>query len=438
VSYEERRIARVALIVLKGIGIGQKHLEEYTQRIAYSLRRQGVDIVEQAKSITTRGEYAEAVHRAEEQAVDCIIIVPGAFVKSMNFIEPRPKVPVLIWSPYESATLSIASALELGALMSRRGIKCNMLVGSPEETRVISQALSFIRACRAMNRTSKMRIGVVVRGGLVTHDLRFGDVASTFAMELIPIETDLLEEYVKEIDKVNTLVKERIVDRMGVIEVPLQLIHEEAKLYMALKNIIKARSLDGIHVLAEACGHASFCIALALLDEEGYLATCGSLGILVVGCLVKAMLDMSIARAIIAGVEREEKILKLINCGYMPLSMAYDLRDIDLCRQRTEVVREGVSMRFCCRHGRVNIVKLYRIDKGMKIVIASGSSIMVPKERFREDVEVWPHAFVKLDGDLGALLSEIPDGEVALMLSDRRRDWREIARLYDMEYSIIQ
>ena len=204
------------------------------------------------------------------QALPVYFIASGGAEPGFREVYTQTKEPyILLTTPGYN---SLAASMEIMGFLQERGLKGEILHGSPE---TIGGRLKVLkRAAEAKEKLSGMRLGCFgAPGGLIASDADFSTLKKTSGMELVLYDlSELVEEYHKggypENDYTEDLKKKGYIP--GETEKAL-------KVYGALKRLISKYNLQGVTVkcfdLLDAI-HTTGCLALAILNAEGIPAAC--------------------------------------------------------------------------------------------------------------------------------------------------------------------
>lgn len=167
---------------------------------------------------------------------------------------------------------SLAAAMEIMGFLQEKGLKGEILHGTPE---AIARRLNVLkRVAEAREKLSHMKLGCFGEpGGLIASDVDFDKLKALSGMECRMFD---LEEVVEEFHKggypENAYTKELKTKGFDPQEVDKAL-----QVYGALKRLIARYDLTGVTVKCfDLLGriHTTGCLALALLNAEGIPAAC--------------------------------------------------------------------------------------------------------------------------------------------------------------------
>ena len=197
---------------------------------------------------------------------------------------------------------SLAASMEILSWLNRQGLGGEILHGSPRE--IASELLKYypapseagsplVKPFKQAGALAGKRYGVVGRPSdwLISSDVDYAAAKSLLGADLIDIPIEELVDAVKAAgDPVIPSLKPLNAPRYGRPIGDGDFL-DSIKIYRALKDIVKRYSLDGFTLrcfdLLTALGNTG-CMSLALLNSEGYVATCEG--------DIPAMLSMALMR----------------------------------------------------------------------------------------------------------------------------------------------
>ncbi len=292
---------------------------------------------------------------------------------------------------------------------------------------------AFIRASRAFTLLKGLRVGII--GGL-RHEFsslsKLGQLEELLNLEFVWVdEQEVLNEALQRPEEEVKMTLDSLISSGYQVKVPQGSIIPSIRVYLALKSILKKYSLGALLL---ACGpglrgYATACLAASLLLDQGVPVDClsdlyGLLGV----CMAIFTGGAPTLSGFLNEVDIHDRVVRVVTCGAAPPSIAYDPRDVVISSQKADLGR-GAVVSLVTKRSRATLLRLLQGSPEPKLLIAGGEVFPVPRERLREDVEVWPHAFMKLDGNPHRLLETLDSPRVQIMLGDHRRALSELASM---------
>jgi hypothetical protein len=95
-------------------------------------------------------------------------------------------------------------------------------------------------------------------------------------------------------------------------------------------------------------------------------------------------------------------MVRLIDDGAGDITLAQNPKDVKLSYQpRLEAKASGVCTALVCKPGRITLARLSRLQGQYVMLIAPGEAVAGDPAWLEEcGYPMWPHAFLRLDGDL--------------------------------------
>lgn len=222
----------------------------------------------------------------------------GVFSQLLPQLQRQSSEPFYLLTSGKSN--SLAASMEILSFLRQKGLKGEILHGSPEYIRHRIALIAKVGEARRQLRG--VRLGIVGQPSdwLISSVVDGDRVRERFGIELVPIPMgDLLLEFhaLKSVDVQDEVEKFAAhVAPLNAVDAPAiqKSLGDATRLYIALKKIAEANGLQGLTIrcfdLLTAV-HNTGCIALARLNSEGYVAGCEG--------DVPAMLSMMIARSLL-------------------------------------------------------------------------------------------------------------------------------------------
>lgn len=221
-------------------------------------------------------------------------IETGGTEEEFKSIFKRFKEPYFILAT--DANNSLPASLEIASFLRKEGKKFHLFHGHPEEVREQLKNDKFSEICGKSRRFLKfdklnhMRLGVVGKPSdwLISSDVDYKEAEDKFGVKLVDISTEeFLDQVKKTNDKIDPIIFESLLNE----KVDKGTLDGALRIYCALRDLIIKHNLSGLTVrcfdLLTSVKNTS-CLALAMLNKDGYIATCEG--------DVPAMLSMAIVQ----------------------------------------------------------------------------------------------------------------------------------------------
>lgn len=227
------------------------------------------------------------------------------------------------------ANNSLPASLEIASFLKHKGLEyklfhakaehiCEVLENDKVGIEAKNEVLSVSE--KILNNT---RYGVVGKPSdwLISSDVDYKQVKDKFGLELVDIT---FEEFKKEIDSAKMIIDPVVFKDKLNKKIDEKTLEVAIKIYSALYSIIKKHNLNGLTVRCfDLLGvyHNTSCLALALLNEMGYIATCeGDIPAMITMGIVRKALHKSSFQVNPSYINLEERYGYFAHCT-IPLDM---------------------------------------------------------------------------------------------------------------------
>ena len=222
----------------------------------------------------------------------------GVFSQLLPQLQRQSSEPFYLLTSGKSN--SLAASMEILSFLRQKGLKGEILHGSPEYIRHRIALIAKVGEARRQLRGARLGIVGQPSDWLISSVVDGDLVRERFGIELVSVPMgDLLLEFhaLKSVDVQDEVEKFAAhVAPLNAVDAPAiqKSLGDATRLYIALKIIAETNGLQGLTIrcfdLLTAV-HNTGCIALARLNSEGYVAGCEG--------DVPAMLSMMIARSLL-------------------------------------------------------------------------------------------------------------------------------------------
>ena len=222
----------------------------------------------------------------------------GVFSQLLPQLQRQSREPFYLLTSGKSN--SLAASMEILSFLRQKGLKGEILHGSPEYIRHRIALIAKVGEARRQLRGARLGIVGQPSDWLISSVVDGDRVRERFGIELVSVPMgDLLLEFhaLKSVDVQDEVEKFAAhVAPLNAVDAPAiqKSLGDATRLYIALKKIAETNGLQGLTIrcfdLLTAV-HNTGCIALARLNSEGYVAGCEG--------DVPAMLSMMIARSLL-------------------------------------------------------------------------------------------------------------------------------------------
>ncbi|MGQ9616283.1 MAG: L-fucose/L-arabinose isomerase family protein [Spirochaetota bacterium] len=391
----------------------------------------------------------EKVNEFRKMGADCILILLGTWVFTPTVVDTVREVnlPFGIWSEDNPASFSLTAGGIVHGSLDELGLRHRFFYGSPASRELIEEVSSFIRAAAAVNDLKGKRL-CVVGGRVMGMYTTMGDLVQlkdVFGVEVEHIDAVrlYLEAERIPIEEVNETWR-WVSSTFGSIDKKMDegIIQRSIRLYLALKKILQEEqySLVAVKCQDEMINrYASSCLAVSLLNDDGLTVSCES--------DINAAITMSVLSSISGGVslfgdvnhvDLDQRILRIVNCGSMPTTMARDRKEVDIGLQYEYMGKaRGATTVFSVREAPVTMARLSRIGGKFVMLAFEGNTLEAQKSRFEEARGQWPHAFVQLGCDCKKLVQNFRSNHIHACFGHHLRELEEFCKIKEIEITSL-
>lgn len=376
--------------------------------------------------------------------------------------------PYLVYGQINPEYPGMVGLLAAAGALEQVGIIPERIWGEPEDPKVISKVMKFIRAASTINRLKGERYGMF--GG------RPMGMYTTIAnsdqwMREFGIDVEHIDQYelVLRAEKVSSERKRRArkwLERM-VKEVRYdgkqltpKILEKQIAIYYAARELINEYELDfvGFKGQPEMTTHyATMDIAEAFLNdpydwdgpkEPIVTATETDMDGALTMEILKHIAQKPVLFADVRHYFKEENLLDLCNSGQHATYFAEgsmnpekNLRNVILYPETFYFPAGGAAVRYIAAPGKVTLARLARISGKYIMTIVPAKIISLPEERAEELArrvqKEWPHAYVRIDASMNDFLHYYPCNHTHGVYGDYVDELIHFCRLKDIEYRVL-
>jgi len=387
------------------------------RRAVQALTGRDLNVVFPEEIVVDLDTLISELRRMEAGGADCLLLLIGTWTNTTWVVTAfeQARIPGAIWSVPDAATFSLTGAGIIHGSLDEIGLPHRFVYGSPDDETTMRDILVFARAAKAVTRMRGAKCALIGGrvSGMYTTMPDFSQVRRVFGVEIEHVDQYRI---VLEAESIPSGTVSESISKLRSAHKHIHATDAEleraVRLYHALKKVLND---DGYTVACVKCAgevldnYGSCCLPISLCNDEGY----------VVGCEadVNAALTMQIMNLItgqpslfadVNHIDLEQNVVRLVNCGSMPMWYARSKENVDLGRQYEYMGKQrGVTTRFCVDEGELTVARLSRRTGQYRMVITAGRSLYEDKSRFAEARDMWPHAFIRLHSHVRKLVPNI-------------------------------
>ena len=381
----------------------------FQEKAVAALKKTGLTVLnDNAHYTLTSEEVQRQTKECMEKGAACIVYMTGTWVLAEHIVDAVKDiaVPVGIWGIPEPVSFSSVGANVVHGILGEMNIPHQLFCGDPDAEDVLGEIDTFVSAAAIKKKLSCARLGMIGGRAISAYPTAAdpNQIKKIFGTEVEHIDQLILLEKARNIpaDRCDSLISS-LRERFGAVTADPERLRRAASVYFALKEMIEEYQLDMLTVkcIGEFMDHyCSCCLALMLLNDEGFVSGCQ--------CNLNAMLSAYMHRQLsedphffgdVNVVLKEQSAARVINCGSVPSRLAADPKDVMLVDQYEYMgAGRGVCTFFCCKPGKVTFGTLGRVNGCYEMNLASGEAYQESVEEM-ERVRTWAQGFIKLDCD---------------------------------------
>ncbi|MDD5708651.1 MAG: L-fucose/L-arabinose isomerase family protein [Kiritimatiellae bacterium] len=393
------------------------------------------EIARTAQAMTAQGESLR------RERIHALVIYVGTWTYSNTAVMASIKadVPVIVWANANVETFGIVGGAIVRGALEEVGIRNFMLYGDYKDPRTLAKLKTL---CHGIAGATKLRGMTYGEGGGRCMGMLTARIDPSEWMSRFGIDVDNFDQV--DVMRRAKLVPEeaarKLLDWMrkefGGIEVKDDVMLAQARMYLALRELIEEKHYDFIAVkcLPEmpSC-YTTFCVAHALLNDssdDGF----GQRQSFVAACEADAngALTMQILNNITGGTtmftdvlyyDYADNMVRMCNCGSQPTDFAASRKDVTWVSEglrEFDWIMGGACPRYVGKPGRVTIARLSRVKGEYVMLISGGEALKMPLEKIKETNSQQPHVFVRLDCPPDRFVESLRSNHIHVVYGDCR------------------
>lgn len=401
--------AKIGLICVSLEGERTDLAQEFRAQAITSLKNAGVEVVNPVDAYTLTGEE---VHKQTQKSVaagaDAIIYLIGTWILANHVIDAvrETALPFAVWGVPEPASFSSVGANVLRGTLGEMGMDHKLIYGFPNDSETALQVKTYARAMAVKKELSHARLGLIGGRTISAYPTTAdpNQIKRVFGVEVDHIDQLVLLEKARRVpdEAVDALIAQAK-QRYGSVEVEHDMLRRSLSVYVALKEIIEEYDLQMLSVkcIGEFMDcYCSCCLALSMLNDEGVVCGCQcNLNALISSFIMQRLSGQACFFGDVNVVLPKESLVRLINCGSIPATLASDKSNVKIVTQYEYMgAGRGACTLFCMKEGEVTFGTLGR-EKGEYVMnIANGHAFVEAEEKLTA-VRTWAQGFIKLSCD---------------------------------------
>lgn len=370
--------------------------------------------------LAQQNEYVPLLEKSPELAalagdLPVIFIESGGTEEEFKTIyEKLPEPHILVAT---KANNSLPASLEICSFLKSVGRKFILLHGTPLEVvemakveRLKKEAYPVSKAVKALQ---GRRLGVIGKPSnwLISSITDYKELKDKLGVDLVDISYD---EFRDEIDHAKEVVDPVVFKSYLNEKVSLETLEGALKIYSALRSIIVKHHLNGVTVRCfDLLGiyHNTSCLALAMLNKDGYTATCeGDVPAMITMELVRNVFHTSSFQVNPSYINVKERYAYFAHCT-LPLDMC-------LSYKFDTHFESGIGLGIAGRLnlGKVTLVKVNKNFSKIQVLEGKITANLGRNDLCRTQVKV------QFDEDISSLLADPLGNHIILFYGAHKKE----------------
>lgn len=406
---------RVGICTVAREKIGIKYAKDISLRIKQNLKVSNVENVVFPQFVSTSLLSRKAAQYFLKKSVDLLLIINAAYVPAqlmVNLVQ-HLKVPLVIWTVAEEIKKGFPEVGSVVGLTQNAGVITKMrrdfeLIFGPPESKVTLQKISsIVKTISTQKKLSWARIGQIGKGcpGMLDTEFHLLELQNRIGPEVIYIS---INEFIDEWNKLlesgideNEVTKELVqkIPQYGITN--KEIVTNSLKTYLALSEFVRREILDALSFRCwpelKSHGIGAPCLALSLLNDEGYPIACeGDLTAAISMLILYELTGKPAYLGDFLGIDgRENDIGLFFHCGAAASSLAEKKSSVSYRIHPEQVTWDpGITVEFPIKEGNVTFARLGEIGGKYRLLTLRGQALRTKmfcrgnpaKIKFKKDV----------------------------------------------------
>lgn len=388
-----------------------------------ALRNRDIELVEHPVVVATKAEAKEALRCFKhDESVDCVVLFSGTWVWAAHMAAAVRDYaltgkPVLIWTHPGSQGWRPVGGLVLHGALNEIGVKHRFVYGGADDSAQMDKIASFLAAARLKSMLNMATIGAFGGRGM-GQTCGVADPSqwmAAFGVDIDSRDTTELLEAAKAITAEELKAAEpRIRASFGKLPGGAEA-ERSIRIYLALKKLIAKHGFD-FYTIQSFPGlgddYSATCFAQSMMLDDGVpTSTLSDFNTALSVFLLTHLSRERVYYGDLQHIDRNTREIKIIGDGAVPPSLADQSDPPDFAAHgiATEGAAGGLSVKLTCKPGKGVLARINRVS-GKFVMVVARCEVFVPdkaeleKRKLECGIPFWPHAFLKVEGDLDLLI----------------------------------
>lgn len=433
-------------------GIGRDFIDrEMIEKSYLFLLDEGYDVIylKEAGIIDTCDKAWESIKYFKNEEVDCIIFYFAGWFWVTHYMQPVrwANIPIIGWSPNIARGWNFNNIGVMNGAMKEWGdLPYKPVWGLPGTEFVKNIIKSFSDAAKVKNILQKSKFGLFggTSMGIAAGFADFNEWGEKFGIftehtsELVIIE----EARKISVNTVNNFYK-KLKSEYGFVTDLNEQMNRSIRHYLAYKRIIEDNKYDfaALKCTFDASDYyVSGCLSQALLAKDNFISTCeGDCHAALTERVFQIITDQEFFMADVQKADIENNILFLVDDGTANPNLACNNNCVELHNQWTgEAETGGICIKLTAKPGKVTLARISREGKNGYVCQLS-TGMVLDNVKINHDSYCgcgfpnWPHAFVKLDGNINKFIENMNVEYIHMVYGDITDSMLEACKLLNIK-----
>lgn len=390
-----------------------------------ALKSEGIELAEEDLVIATKEEAKRILlPLAKDDSIDTLLLFSGTWVWAAHLIGAirefaKSGKGIVLWTHDGSQGWRLVGGLVLSAALHEVGIKHKFVYGGVSDKTSVKKVANF---CKASALKKSMELTTLCAFGGRGMGQTCGVADPSQWMKTFGIDIDT-RDTTELIQTANAIPKEKVTQLCDWMDAHFQSKVERSdsnlrsiRLYLALKEQKEKNGFD-YYTIQSFPGigddYSATCFAQSMMLNDGVpTATLSDFNTCLTSIMIMGLSRDPIYYGDLQHVDKAAHEVKIIGDGAVPPRLANE-DGVRLAAHGipTEGKAGGLSIDLVCKSGKGVLARISRIDGKFRITLARCEVFQPKKEelsarRHECGIPFWPHAFVRVEGDIGALVEQ--------------------------------
>jgi hypothetical protein len=405
--------------------MGQPFIDEaIVARSKAALKKAGLELVEHSVVVASKAEARTALDAFKRRDdVDAIILFSGTWVWAAHLVAAVRDYAttgkrLVLWTHPGSQGWRPVGGLVLHGGLKEIGVPHTWVYGEADDAADVGCIAAAVRASAMKSRLNYSTFGVFGGRGM-GQTCGVADPAQwmrMFGADLDSRDTTGLLHAAQAVTAEELAATRKVIQPLFAKPIPRgEVADRSIRLYIALKKVMEKEGWTGYTIQSfPGLGddYSATCFAQSLvLNDRIATSTLSDFNTLLTVKLLNDLGDEPVYYGDLQHINKQNREIKIIGDGACPPSLAGKLGPAGFAEHGipTEGEAGGLSVKLVCKAGRGVLARLGR-EKGEFELIIARCEIFEPtkkdlkKRQLECGIPFWPHAFLKVDADIEALL----------------------------------